>query len=55
MTGWSIAVIPFSWHLGRMDVRKKTLWALGPFRFVIHRGLSGKYGNKLGSDAPKYR
>ena len=43
MTGYSITLVPLSWHIGRWDIRKKTLWAFGPFRFVIHRGL-GEWG-----------
>ena len=40
MTGFSVTLIPFSWALGRRDIRKKTLWAFGPLRFGIHRELS---------------
>ena len=39
MTGYSITLIPKSWALGRFDIRDKTLWAFGPFRFGIHRKL----------------
>jgi hypothetical protein len=38
-TGYSISLMPFSWAIGRRDVRKKTLFALGPLRFSIHRDL----------------
>lgn len=44
MNGYSITLVPQSWSFGRWDIRKKTLWALGPFRFVLHRGLTGEYG-----------
>jgi hypothetical protein len=44
MTGYSITIIPYSWAFGRWDIRKKTLWAFGPFRFGIHRGITGVYG-----------
>ena len=44
MTGYSIAVVVWSWGLGRWDVRGKTLWALGTLRFGVHRNLSGPYG-----------
>lgn len=43
MTGYSLMLVPMSWAFGRWDVRRKTLWALGPFRFSIHRGL-GPWG-----------
>ena len=43
-TGYSITLIPFSWALGRWDIRNKTLWAVGPIRFGLHRKLSGPYG-----------
>ncbi len=39
MTGYSITFILFSWVIGKYNVRKKTLWAFGPFRFGIHRNL----------------
>jgi hypothetical protein len=42
MTGFSLTLIPFSWHIGVWKREKKTLWALGPFRFVIHR-LTGEW------------
>lgn len=45
MTGFSITFIPFSWAFGRWDIRRKTLWALGPIRFGIHRNLYGAYGD----------
>lgn len=40
MTGFSITIIPLSWKVGRFDIRSKTLWALGPLRFGVHRRLS---------------
>lgn len=42
MTGYSITLIPFSWAFGKWTIRNKTLWALGPLRFSIHRKL-GKW------------
>lgn len=50
MNGYSLTFVPRSWAFGRWRVRtapylpydsapKKTLWALGPFRFVKHTGL----------------
>ena len=39
MTGYSVAIIPLSWTFGRKNIRQKTVYALGPFRFSIHRGL----------------
>ena len=39
MNGYSITFIPKSWRVGVWDRPKKTLYALGPFRFVIHRFL----------------
>ncbi len=46
MKAYSLTLVPMSWGFGRWNVRKKTLWALGPLRFVLHRGLNGKYGEK---------
>lgn len=40
-SGFSLTVIPFSWAIGRWDIRNKTVWAFGPLRFSIHRGLGG--------------
>lgn len=46
MNGYGLLFVPFSWALGRWNVYskpptrvKKTLWALGPFRFVRHYDL----------------
>jgi hypothetical protein len=39
MQGYSIVFVPLSWAKGRWDIRDKTLWALGPFRFAVHRNL----------------
>lgn len=39
MNGYSIALIPQSWACGVWRKRQKTIFACGPFRFVIHRGL----------------
>lgn len=44
MNGYSITFVPKSWAFGRWDKRSKTLWALGPIRFVLHRNLQGAYG-----------
>lgn len=35
--GYSIALFPFDWTLGRFQVRQKTLYAFGPLRFCVHR------------------
>lgn len=37
MIGYSIAIFPTSWDFGKFQIRKKTMWAFGPFRFSIHR------------------
>lgn len=50
MTGYSITFIPRSWGFGRWDIRNKTLWALGPFRFGVHRQLTGSYGGVVSSN-----
>lgn len=39
MTGYSLTFVPFSWVVGIQHKTYKTLYAFGPFRFVIHRGL----------------
>lgn len=39
MNGYSLVFIPTSWALGRWYKHKKTIYALGPFRYVVHRGL----------------
>jgi hypothetical protein len=39
MTGYSLTLIPKSWAIGKVNIRNKTVWALGPFRFSIHRKL----------------
>jgi hypothetical protein len=51
MNGYGILFVPESWAFGRWQVnayhtgpKKKTLWALGPFRFVIHYGLGSWKG-----------
>lgn len=44
MNGYSITLVPKSWAFGRWDIRRKTLWAFGPFRFVFHRDLTKTYG-----------
>lgn len=46
MTGFSIAVFPLSWNLGPWNKGHKWLFAVGPFRFVIHRKVKGVYGAK---------
>lgn len=35
--GFSIAFFPTSWELGTARIRNKSLLAVGPFRFCIHR------------------
>lgn len=42
MTAFSITFVPASWAIGFWCIRQKTLYAFGPFRFSIHRGL-GKW------------
>lgn len=37
MTGVSICLFPFSWHVGVKRIREKTLFAVGPFRLCVHR------------------
>lgn len=38
--GFSIALIPFSWEVGIWHKsHKKSVYACGPFRFVIHRDM----------------
>jgi hypothetical protein len=37
MIGYSLAIFPTSWDFGKFYIRKKTMWAFGPFRFSIHR------------------
>lgn len=44
-TGFSILVVPFSWAVGRWDIRDKTLFSFGPIRFAIHRNLGPWEGN----------
>ena len=39
MTAFSLTFVPFSWAIGRKDIRNKTLWAFGPIRFGVHRKL----------------
>jgi len=45
MTGYSIALIPASWKLGRFRKAHKTLLAVGPLRFIVHRGLTPDIGD----------
>lgn len=35
--GLSLSVFPTSWEIGKATIRNKAVWALGPFRFSIHR------------------
>ena len=35
--GASLSIFPTSWEIGKVTIRNKTVWALGPFRFSIHR------------------
>ncbi len=44
MTGYSITIIPKSWAVGRWDKGQKTIWAFGPFRFVLHSKIVGGFG-----------
>lgn len=39
MTGYGLVVIPFSFAFGVWRKPNKTIWALGPLRFVEYRGL----------------
>lgn len=43
-TGMSIALFPTSWEFGYARVRRKDVWAFGPFRFSIHR-IEGTLNN----------
>ena len=42
MNGYSITIVPRSWLWRRWDIRSKTLWCAGPFRFGLHRNLEVK-------------
>lgn len=42
MNGYGLLFVPLSWAIGRWVKPHKTLWALGPFRFVVHTSL-GKW------------
>lgn len=44
MKGYAICFVPRSWHLGRWTKPHKTLWALGPFRWVVYNNIPGKWG-----------
>ena len=44
MNAYSITIGPKAWAFGRWNIRSKTLWALGPIRFGLHRNLKGAYG-----------
>lgn len=44
MTGVSIALFPLSWHLGPWRKKNKYLFALGPFRLVLHTKVVGTFG-----------
>lgn len=44
MTGISFTIFPTSWHFGPWNKGHKWLFAVGPFRFVIHRKVVGVYG-----------
>lgn len=35
--GISLAIFPTAWELGYARIRKKQVWAFGPFRFSVHR------------------
>ncbi len=35
--GISIAIFPTLWEFGKVRIRDKSLLAIGPFRFCIHR------------------
>ena len=38
MTGYSLSLFPVSWRFGVVRTKPtKTVWALGPFRFSIHK------------------
>lgn len=39
LQGYSISFIPFSWKLDVWHRPHKSLWAFGPFRLGVHRGL----------------
>lgn len=39
LTGYSLVFIPRSWAVGVWRRPKKTIYALGPFRWAVHYGL----------------
>lgn len=39
MNGYSLTIIPRSWALGVWHKLHKTILAIGPLRFVVHRAL----------------
>ena len=40
MSGFGLTLIPFSWALGVWRRAHKTIWAIGPLRISVHRGLA---------------
>lgn len=42
--GISIAFFPTSWAFGPWNKGHKWLFAIGPFRLVLHLGVQGHYG-----------
>ena len=47
MIGFSLTLIPRSWAFGPWKKGQKTLYALGPLRFVIHHKIVGSYDSKV--------
>jgi hypothetical protein len=41
MNGYSLMIIPRSWALGLWRKWHKTILAIGPLRFTLHRDLGG--------------
>ncbi len=35
--GYSLSIFPTSWQFGKVKIRDKTVFAIGPFRYSIHK------------------
>lgn len=44
--GVSFSIFPTSWEAGYVKIRRKRVWAFGPFRFSIHRVSGSLQGYK---------
>ena len=49
MRGIGFVIFPTSWAFGPWELQKKWIFAVGPFRFVYHRCVAGKYGEFRGA------